>query len=96
MASDLEIGGQSFNTELKLGWSHEFADVATPVSASFVGQPGAGFTIASASSQRDHAVVGLGVSTKISASTSAFLRYDGNQASGDSSNAVQGGVRFNF
>ena len=51
--------------QLRLGWSHEYADTARPVTASFAGAPAVPFTVFGAAPQRDGAVLGFSVSTAI-------------------------------
>jgi uncharacterized protein with beta-barrel porin domain len=82
--------------QLRLGWSHEYADTARPVSAAFVGAPVAPFTTYGVSPQRDGAVVGLSANTAIAAATSAYLRYEGNISGQDSSHALTAGVRMTW
>jgi outer membrane autotransporter protein len=72
----MTVVGQLLSTELTLGWSHQYADTTSPVSASFIGMPTASFTVATARTQRDHAVVGLGLAANITARTTGFARND--------------------
>jgi outer membrane autotransporter protein len=78
----------------RLGWSHEYADTARPVNASFAGAPASPFTVAGAEAPRDGAVLGLAASTAIAENTSVYLRYDGELAGGNTSHVFSGGVRF--
>ena len=80
--------------QLRLGWSHEFADTARPVTASFVGAPAAGFTTYGAAPLRDGAVIGFNASTSIAESVSAYLRYESTLSGADSSHALTAGVRM--
>lgn len=96
LRTDFSLADTRMGGELTLGWSHEFADTSAPVSASFIGQPNSGFTIATSGPARDHAVVGLGVTAAITRQTSVFARYNGSLAQSDSANAVQAGVRMSF
>ena len=52
-------------SQLKFGWSHEYADTTRPVTASFVGAPTVPFTVQGASPTRDGAVIGFSASTAI-------------------------------
>ena len=63
--------------QFRLGWAHEYANTARPVTAAFAGAPGANFTVFGAAPQRDAAVIGLAANTAIAESTSLYLRYDG-------------------
>lgn len=78
----------------RLGWSHEYADTARPVNASFAGAPASPFTVAGAQAPRDGAILGLAASTAIAEATSVYLRYDGEMAGGNTSHIFSAGVRF--
>ncbi len=87
---------RTIDTMLRLGWSHDYADTARPVTASFAGAPGAAFTVYGAQPQRDAAVIGFGANTKIAAATSIYARYDGEIASRDSTHAFTAGFRMTW
>ena len=80
--------------QLRIGWSHEYADTSRPVAVSFVGAPGAPFTTYGVSPTRDGAVVGFSASTALADAVSIYARYEGNVAGQDSSHAFNAGVRF--
>jgi outer membrane autotransporter protein len=82
--------------QLRLGWSHEFADTARPVSASFVGAPALPFTVFGAAPTRDGAVVGFSLSTAVAEAMGVYLRYEGNIAGQDSSHALTAGLRMSW
>jgi uncharacterized protein with beta-barrel porin domain len=82
--------------QLRFGWSHEFADTARPVSASFVGAPAVPFTVFGAAPQRDGAVVGFSVSTAVAEAMGVYLRYEGTIAGQDSSHALTAGLRVTW
>lgn len=82
--------------QLRLGWGHEYADVARPVSAAFAGAPGAGFTVFGAAPQRDGAVLGLSASTAIAERAALYLRYDGQVGGGTDNHAISAGVRITW
>jgi outer membrane autotransporter protein len=84
------------HAQLRLGWSHEYADTSRPVSASFVGAPTAPFTTYGATPSRDGAVVGLAASTALAQATSLYLSYEGNIAGQDSSHALTAGLRMTW
>ena len=63
--------------QLRLGWSHEYADVGRPVSATLAGAPAMPFTTFGVSPQRDGVVLGLAANTAIAEATSIYLRYEG-------------------
>jgi autotransporter-associated beta strand protein len=85
---------EKLDLTLRLGWSHEFADLTRPVSASFAGAPTLGFTTFGAVAPRDGAVLGLGGNTAIAERTTAYLRYDGNLAGGNTNHVLSAGVRY--
>ena len=67
----LDLGWrEKLAAQVRLGWSHEYADTARPVSATFAGAPTAPFTTFGASPQRDGVVLGLSANTAIAAGTS--------------------------
>lgn len=82
--------------QVRLGWAHEYADTSRPVTASFAGAPGAAFTVFGAAPQRDAAVIGLAASTAIAASTSLYLRYDGEIGTGTDNHALSAGFRMSW
>jgi outer membrane autotransporter protein len=82
--------------QLRLGWSHEYADTARPVSASFVGAPALPFTVFGAASTRDGAVVGFSLSTAVAEAMGVYVRYEGNIAGQDSSQALTAGLRMSW
>jgi outer membrane autotransporter protein len=84
------------NAQLRLGWSHEYADTSRPVAASFVGAPTAPFTTYGVSPTRDGAVVGFMANTAIADATSLYVRYEGDIAGQDSSHALTAGVRMTW
>ena len=86
----------NLNLVFRLGWSHEFADTARPVGASFVGAPAFAFTTLGATAPRDGAVVGFTASTAVAAGTSLYLRYDGDIEGGNTSNVLSAGLRMTW
>ncbi|MGE0234913.1 autotransporter domain-containing protein [Methylocystis sp.] len=80
--------------QFRLNWSHEFADTARPVSASFVGAPLISFTTYGIAPRRDGAVVGFSANTAVATATSLYFRYDGNFSDRDNAHAFTGGVRM--
>jgi outer membrane autotransporter protein len=98
-----QIGGgidagwhDKLNLVFRLGWSHEFADTARPVSAAFVGAPAFAFTTVGATAPRDGAVVGFTASTAVTAATSLYLRYDGDVEGGTTSHVLSAGLRITW
>jgi outer membrane autotransporter protein len=81
---------------MRLGWSHEFADMTRPVTASFAGAPALGFTTFGATAPRDGVVLGLGGSTNVAERTKVYLRYDGDLAGANTNHILSAGVRFTW
>jgi autotransporter-associated beta strand protein len=82
--------------QVRLGWSHEYADVSRPVTAALGGAPAAPFTTFGVSPTRDGVLLGFGASTAIAEATSLYLRYEGTLAGQDSSHALTAGVRMTW
>lgn len=82
--------------QLRLAWSHEYADTSRPVSASFAGAPTVPFTTLGATPQRDAAVIGVAASTAITEGTSLYIRYEGDISQQDSSHALTAGLRLTW
>src|SRR6185312_5053492 len=85
---------EKLNVVMRLGWSHEFADLTRPVNASFAGAPALGFTTFGAVAPRDGVVLGLGANTNVAERTSVYLRYDGDFAGGNTNHVLSAGVRY--
>jgi outer membrane autotransporter protein len=79
---------------LRLGWSHDFADLSRPVTGAFAGAPTIGFTTFGAQAPRDGVVLGLGANTTVAERTSVYLRYDGDLAGGNTNHILSAGVRY--
>ncbi|MFO1159361.1 MAG: autotransporter domain-containing protein [Reyranellaceae bacterium] len=82
--------------QLRLGWSHEYADVTRPVTASLAGAPSFLFTTYGATPTRDGAVVGVQATTSIAEAASIYLRYEGNIAGQDTTHALTAGLRMTW
>jgi outer membrane autotransporter protein len=82
------------NVLFRAGWSHEYADLTRPVTASFAGAPALAFTTAGASAPRDGVVLGLGLNTALNEQTNLYFRYDGNLAGGNTNHTLSAGLRF--
>ncbi|SEO80937.1 Uncharacterized conserved protein, contains a C-terminal beta-barrel porin domain [Rhodospirillales bacterium URHD0017] len=82
--------------QLRLGWSHEYADVARPVTATLAGAPAMPFTTFGVAPQRDGVVLGLSANTAIAEATSIYLRYEGDISGQDSAHALTAGVRMTW
>ena len=82
--------------QFRLGWSHEYASTARPVTATLAGAPLMPFTTYGLAPTRDGAVVGFSADSAIADGTSAYLRYEGNISGQDSAHALTAGVRMSW
>nr|WP_229601039.1 autotransporter outer membrane beta-barrel domain-containing protein [Reyranella sp. MMS21-HV4-11] len=82
--------------KVRLGWSHEYAETARPVTASFAGAPVAPFTTYGVAPQRDGVVMGLAANTAIADATSIYLRYEGEVSGQDNAHAFTAGFRITW
>jgi outer membrane autotransporter protein len=85
---------ESLTLAIRLGWSHEFADLSRPVTASFAGAPAIGFTTFGAAAPRDGVVLGVGANTTVAERTSVYFRYDGDLAGANSNHILSAGLRY--
>jgi outer membrane autotransporter protein len=96
LGADFAAEIQKVIVDFRLGWQHENADTARPMTASFAGAPGAAFTVFGATPQRDSAVIGLAVETHVSDSTELYARYDGEVGGGTDNHAFTAGVHMTW
>jgi outer membrane autotransporter protein len=97
LGSSIGIGNEhTIDFAVRLGWMHEFANVARPITAAFAGAPGNSFTVFGATPLRNSAVVGLQATTHLAAATQVYLRYDGEIATGTDNHALNVGVRITW
>ena len=82
--------------QLRLGWSHEYADTARPVTATLAGAPLMPFTTYGVAPTRDGAVVGFSAATNIAEATGIYLRYEATLSGQDSSHALTAGLRITW
>ena len=82
--------------QFRLGWSHEYASTARPVTAALGGAPLLPFTTYGIAPTRDGAVVGFAANTALAEATSVYLRYEGNISGQDSAHALMAGVRLSW
>lgn len=80
--------------QLRLGWMHEYASLARPISASFTGGPGSNFTVYGAEGQRDAVALNFLATLPFSGRARAFLRYDGEFASTAATHALLAGFKI--
>ena len=88
--------GRGFDMALRLGWLHEYADVARPITAAFAGAPGAAFTVYGATRQRDAAVIGFQAGTTVADGAKIYVRYDGDIGTSASNHMLSAGLRLAF
>ena len=81
---------------LRLGWLHEYADTARPMTAAFAGAPSNAFTVYGATPVRDSAAIGFSASTAVADNASLYLRYDGELAAGTDNHTLNLGLRMSF
>ena len=97
LAGNVPVGGTNpLSIALRLGWAHEYADTARSMTASFQGAPSAAFTVYGASLQRDAAVIGFGLETRLAPATLLYARYDGEIAGRDNAHAGTAGLRLSW
>jgi len=82
--------------QFRLGWSHEYADTARPVSATLAGAPAMPFTTYRLSPTRDGVLLGFSANTAIAEATSLHLHYEGTVAGQDSAHALTAGLRMTW
>jgi outer membrane autotransporter protein len=95
LAGSFDMGDtRSLDFDLRLGWSHEYADTARPMTAAFAGAPTNPFTVYGASPSRDAAAVGFQARTNLSDQAQLYLRYDGEISSESDNHSLNAGVRL--
>ena len=97
LAGAIELGNErKLDLALRLGWLHEFADTARPITAAFAGAPGNSFTVFGATPRRDAAVHRLVGRDQRRRAHAIYMRYDGDIAGGTDNHAINVGVRFDL
>ena len=89
-------GGTPLNIGLRLGWLHDYADTARPMTAAFAAAPVGQFTVFGATPQRDSAVLGLSAVAADQREDVAYLNYDGEVGGGTDNHAVRVGFRLTW
>jgi len=82
--------------QLRLGWSHEYADVGRPVTATLAGAAAMPFTTFGISPTRDGALLGLAASTALADTSSIYFRYEGIVSGQDNAHAFTAGLRMTW
>ncbi|MBN9514765.1 MAG: autotransporter domain-containing protein [Alphaproteobacteria bacterium] len=96
LAGGFDIGGTLLDLGLRLGWMHEFADTARPMTAAFAAAPVSQFTVFGATPQRDSAVIGFSAATALGDRTSLFVSYDGEVGGGTDNHSLRAGFRMTW
>jgi outer membrane autotransporter protein len=87
--------GVRVTAKVRLGWSHEFADDAARIAASFTGLTGSGFALNSAPIGRDAALAGLGADIKVASwPLTVFVGYGGAMNVNSNAQSVTAGLDF--
>jgi autotransporter-associated beta strand protein len=94
LGAELQDAFGPVDLHLRLGWLHEYADTARPMTASFAGAPGVAFTVFGATPQRDSAAIGFSGRAKVGEATELYARYDGEVGGGSDNHAFTAGLRM--
>lgn len=95
--TSFELGsGRPLDIGLRLGWVHEFADTARPISAAFAATPIQQFTDFGATPQRDSAVIGFSATAAVADKGSLFASYDDEMGGGADNHALRIGFRMSW
>ena len=92
----IALGSMKLNTELTMGWAHQFSTLNPAVSEAFAGQANTSFIVSGAPLARDSAVAGLGLSAKLGADSTISLHYDGQFAGNATSHTITAGVSIGW
>jgi outer membrane autotransporter protein len=86
-----------FATELRAQWQHEFLDDSRGISASFIGDGLAPFSVSTTSPERDAALVGLGANLSVRDRYTLFFDYDVQAGQSDYiEQSVKGGLKVSW
>lgn len=91
---DFELAGREWSVNGMLGWRHAFGDVNPQSVMAFDG--GSAFTVAGTAIARDAAMVGVGLRTSLSRTSSVGVSYNGEFGGGNRENAAVLNVRWQF
>jgi outer membrane autotransporter protein len=78
----------------QVGWLHEYLDTQAATQASFIGAPGAGFSVQSAPVGRDAAALGLRASLDMNGPISVYASYAGTLNGSSNAQTVSAGLRY--
>jgi outer membrane autotransporter protein len=95
------LGETQIVPELHAAWTHDFLDDRGAIGAVLSGTPSTSFQQIGATTGRDAADLGVGVSFAVAQNTvpgqlSAFIQYDATVAAHQTNNAVAGGLRLTW
>ncbi|HYD04977.1 MAG TPA: autotransporter domain-containing protein, partial [Reyranella sp.] len=96
LGAELQAQLGPVEARLRLGWQHEYADTARPMTASFAGAPGNAFTVFGATPQRDSAAIGFAGRARVGERTELYARYDGELGGGSDNHAFNVGLRMTW
>lgn len=89
-------GGTEWTPQLALGWRHAFGDQNPSTTASLAGIPGSAFTVTGANAARDAAIVGAGVTLKLSEGIDGTVEYNGDFSSNYTDSTASLRLRLKF
>jgi outer membrane autotransporter protein len=97
LAGSIPLGDtRMLDLDLRLGWQHENAATARPITSAFAGAPGFAFTVYGATPTRDAAIVSLSIKSQVADNAQLYLRYDGQLATGTDNHSLNAGVRLSW
>ena len=77
LAGAVDLGGARRSTMgLRLGWQHQYADTARPMTAAFAAARGGQFTVYGATAHAQSAVIGLAADAAVGDRLGALLNYE--------------------
>jgi len=79
---------------VQIGWLHEYLDTQAATRASFIGAPGVGFGVQSATVGRDSAAIGLRAALDTNGPVSVYAGYGGTVNGSSRAQTVTAGLRF--
>ena len=97
VAAGLSVGKATpLDLGLRLGWAHEFGDPVHSMTAAFASSPAVPFTVHGAALNRDSALIGASVASRIGESWSLFVSYDGELGGGGNDHQFRGGIKITW
>ncbi|PZU50159.1 MAG: hypothetical protein DI568_03245 [Sphingomonas sp.] len=96
VAAGLSVGKATpLDLGLRLGWAHEFGDPVHSMTAAFASSPAVPFTVRGAALNRDSALIGASMASRIGESWSLFVSYDG-ELGGGNDHQFRGGIKITW